>query len=347
MNIVLTGGGTAGHVMPNIALLPYLRHNFDNVYYIGSESGTECEICKKHRIPFYGIQTVKLDRSNTFSNLKIPFVMHKCVKQAKKLLEELKPDVVFSKGGYVSLPVCLAAKKLDIPVVTHESDYSLGLANKIIAGFAKKVITSYPATQAKNAVFIGNPIRDELFTATGNGIREKFSLSQDKPILLVVGGSSGALFINELIYGCLDELLRKFDVIHVTGKNSKNIKKKGYYSLPYTDDIFELYAASSVIVSRCGANAAREITSLGKRVIFIPLPKTASRGDQLKNAKSYASAGLARVLEQEGLTSSSLLITLNEIMQKPAPEPVCDKTVNKKIADLITSEAKKADKNGK
>lgn len=340
MKIVLTGGGTAGHVMPNVALIPSLTKRFDKIYYIGSKEGIENKICSDYGIEYYSTDTVKLRREFSLNNFKIPFRLFSCVKQAKKLLSELAPDVVFSKGGYVALPTCLAARSLKIPVIAHESDMTLGLANKITSVFAKCVITSHRGTKAKNAVYIGNPLREELFNADGTGIAKKYNLPCKKPLLLVIGGSNGSKALNETVYASLDDLLERFEIIHITGKNGADIKKKGYFHKEYADDVFDLYAAADVILSRAGANAVREISALGKRVLYIPLPKSASRGDQILNAREAASGGKAAVLEQENLTKAKLLSALDYLMSCPPPSPDKDVNVNEKIAELIQNTAK-------
>lgn len=339
MKIVLTGGGTAGHVTPNLALIPYLKNYFDKIVYVGSENGIEKRLCAEYGIEYYSTPVVKLRRDALLSCVNVPFKLAGCVKEAKKLLKDISPDIVFSKGGYVALPTCIAASKLRIPVVAHESDITLGLANKITSLFAKCVVTSYSGTKAKNSVFIGNPLRDELFEADGTGVARKYGLPCKKPLLLVVGGSGGSHALNEIIYASLDDLLEKYEIIHITGKDADDVKKKGYFSKPYANDIFDLYAAADVIISRAGANAVREISALGKRVIYIPLPKSASRGDQILNAKEAAAGGRGLVLEQESLTRTKLLTSLDFLLSSPAPGPVKDISVNEKIAKLLINTA--------
>lgn len=340
MKIVLTGGGTAGHVMPNMALLPYLKRDFDDIIYIGSKDGIEKKICAEHGVTFYDTDTVKLRRDALFSNAAVPFRLVNCVKSAKKLLKDISPDVVFSKGGYVALPVCLAARSLKIPVVTHESDMTLGLANRITSRFAALTLTSHSSTKAKNALCVGNPIRDELFDADGAGVAKKYGLPCKKPLLLVIGGSAGSTAMNDLIYSCLDSLLERYEIIHLTGKNAENIEKKGYFHKPYADDVFDLYAAAAVIISRAGANAVREISALGKRVLYIPLPKTASRGDQILNAKQAVSKGQGAMLEQENASKAKLLSALDYLFSCPPPKPSVDADANARIAGILANVVK-------
>lgn len=344
MKTVLTGGGTAGHVTPNLALLPELKKRFDKIYYIGSEKGIESKLCADKSVEFYSLPVVKLDRSKIFSNVLIPVKLAKCVKEAKKLLKDLDPDVVFSKGGYVSLPVCLAAHSLKIPVVAHESDVTLGLANSIVSKFAECVITSHRGTKAKKSVFVGNPLRPELFKADGKRIAEKYGLPGKKPLLTVVGGSSGSAALNTFIAANLDRLTERFEIIHITGNNHENISKKGYYSKPYADDIFDIFDASDVIISRAGANAVAEISAMGKRVVYIPLPKAASRGDQIINAKAAQAKGIATVIEQEDLSVVKLLTALDNLMSSPPPKAEKEENVNARIAEIIFNAAKKSDR---
>lgn len=339
MKIVLTGGGTAGHVMPNLALLPELKKRFDGIYYVGGQNGIEKRLCEKYGVDFFPTDTVKLDRSRFFVNFKIPFVLGKCVKQAKSALSELRPDVVFSKGGYAALPACLAARSLGIPVVAHESDTTLGLANRLTARFAKAVVVSHATTSAKNAVFIGNPLREELLFADGKDVKRKYGLSQSRPLLLVIGGSSGSKALNDFIVSILDALLKSFCVIHVTGKNfTDNEKTKGrknYFRKEYADDVFDLYAAADVVISRAGANTVDELTAIGKRVLYVPLPADASRGDQILNAKRACANGKAAYIEQKDLCEKRVFSALSYLMSSPPPQPARDLKVNREIADLL------------
>ena len=339
MKIALTGGGTAGHVMPNLALLPELKKRFDGIYYIGGRNGIEKSLCEKYGVEFFATDTVKLDRSRFFSNIRIPFLLGKCVRQAKETLKELTPDVVFSKGGYVALPTCLAARSLGIPVVAHESDTTLGLANRITSRFAEAVVVSHKSTNAKNAVFIGNPLREELLFADGADVKRKYGLSQTKPLLLVIGGSSGSKALNDFIISILDVLLKSFCIIHITGKNGINPEKtkglKNYFHKEYADDVFDLYAAADVVISRAGANTVDELTAIGKRVLYIPLPADASRGDQILNAKRACANGKAAYLEQKDLCEKRVVSTLSYLMSSPPPQPERNRKVNFDIAELL------------
>lgn len=308
--IVLTGGGTAGHVIPHLAILPYLKNDFDNVYYIGSVGGMEKNIVDNVGLKYYSVPCAKLVRKITCKNLAIPFTLFKGVIAAGKILDELKPNVVFSKGGYVALPVVIAAHKRAIPVIAHESDYSLGLANRISAKFCDKVLTSFPAAakSVKNGVLTGAPLKNSLFTASRAEGLKTFGLSGKKPVILATGGSLGAKAINSAIRGALNELLQKFDVLHVCGKgNLSGIKKDGYVELEFTDKMENAFACANLCVSRAGSNTIFEMAALKKPMLLIPLPKTVSRGDQILNAEYFQSQGYAEILRQEDLTPQTLV----------------------------------------
>lgn len=307
--IILTGGGTAGHVMPHLALLPYLKKDFDKIYYIGSINGIEKHIIKRAGIPYYAVPCAKLRRKFTFQNLAIPFTLARGIHEAGKILDELKPAVIFSKGGYVSLPVVIAAKKRAIPVIAHESDYSMGLANRISAKYCEKILTAFPhaAKSVKNGVYVGAPMRYSLYTADKTQSLKSFGLNNTKPVLLVTGGSLGASAINAAVKGALDELLKHFGVLHICGKgNFSDIKKTGYVEIEFTDKMENAFACADVCVSRAGANTVFEMASLKKPMLLIPLPKTASRGDQILNAEYFKNLGYARVLDQSKLSPKTL-----------------------------------------
>lgn len=314
--IVLTGGGTAGHVMPHLALLPYLKKEFDNIYYIGSFNGMEKSIIENCGIKYYSVPCTKLVRKLTLKNLTIPFTLLKGIKEAGKILKKLKPDVIFSKGGYVSLPVVIAAKRQRVPVIAHESDYTAGLANKISAKYCDKVLTTFPITAKtiKNGLYVGAPLRQKLFTASRTESLKKFGLSGKKPVILVTGGSLGASAINSAVHGALDNLLQNFDILHICGKgNLSGIKKIGYVETEFTDKMENAFACADFCVSRAGANTLFEMASLKKPMLLIPLPKGVSRGDQILNAEYFESLGLATVLKQEDLTPLSLVTAVNSL----------------------------------
>ena len=313
--IILTGGGTAGHCIPHLAVLPYLKNDFKKIYYIGSKNGIEKDIITNANIPYYSVPCAKLIRSISVKNLTIPFKVLTGIRDAGKLLDKLKPDVIFSKGGFVSVPTVIAANKRNIPIVAHESDYTVGLANKLTAKFCKKVLTSFPDTAKalKNGEYVGSPVRKELFSANKKEALDFFSFSGNKPILLVTGGSQGAKVINNALRNSLDDLLPKYDIIHVCGKNnlSPDIKQNGYYQAEFINKMEYAFAAASVCVSRAGSNTVFELLSLNIPCVLIPLPKGNSRGDQVLNAEYFQRLGMVSVLPQNVLTAQSLTQAIN------------------------------------
>ena len=343
--IVLTGGGTAGHVMPNLALVPELKKHFSRIVYIGT-NGIEKKLALNENLEFYEIEATKLVRSLTLKNLTIPFKLLKSISQAKKLLKKINPSVVFSKGGFVSIPVAVAAKKLKIPVLTHESDLSLGLANKIISYYCNLTLTAFEQTvkNKKNFVYAGCPVREQIFK--GNKNKLNFKLNPNKKTILFFGGSLGAKAINEMVFSNLDILTRKYNVLHITGKGKqKPISKDGYFSVEYTNEIENFFAASNFVVCRAGANSVFEVFALGLPALLIPLPKTESRGDQIDNANYFKEKGMCEVLFQEDLTSENFLnsikcleknekIIKNNIKNNKLSNP------NKKIVEIIAQNAK-------
>lgn len=319
--IVLTGGGTAGHVTPNIALLPKLRElNFD-VHYIGSYDGIEKKLIEDFKVPYYGISTGKLRRYFDVKNFSDPFRVIKGFAEAKKILKTLKPDVVFSKGGFVSVPVVRAAASLNIPCIIHESDMTPGLANKLCIPVATKVCCNFPETlqglPTDKAVLTGSPIREEL--TKGNKFRamEMCHFSSGKPIVLVIGGSLGAAGVNKLVRDSLPHLLEDFQVVHICGKEKIDnllLNQPGYKQFEYVkEDLKDLFAMADVVISRAGANAICELLALRKPALLIPLPARSSRGDQILNAQSFASQGFSMVADEDDLTPFSLVEKVHEL----------------------------------
>lgn len=311
-NLILTGGGTAGHCLPALALLPQLEKQFDNVYYIGSENGVEREIVAKTHVNYYFVPTVKLKRSLDVKNLAIPFTLFKGVREAGALLRDLGASVVFSKGGYVALPASLAAEKMKIPLVLHESDLTMGLANKLCAKRACEVLTSFKETAEglRNGRWTGAPIRAELFGTTRSEGRRHYGISSTKPTLLVLGGSSGSVAINREIRGILPSLLKKYTVLHLCGKGNADEKSRGlegYIQVEYESEMKYAYAAADLAVSRAGSNGIFELLALKVPALLIPLPKAASRGDQIQNAEYFEKRGCFNLLYQEDITPESLL----------------------------------------
>lgn len=333
--IVLTGGGTAGHVIPNLALIPELKKHFCNIHYIGG-NGIEKSLAEGENIPFHLTEVVKFQRGKIVENLKIPFVLLKGISQAKALLKSLNPDVVFCKGGYVSLPTSYAAKALKIPIVVHESDFSLGLANRLVSSFAAKTLTSF--TETPDGIFVGNPVRQEILHGNKQKAMEAFPISAAKKSVLIFGGSQGSDVINSTVYRALPMLSKKYNIIHISGKKGDfSVKAENYYQIPFSYEINNLYALCDAVVCRGGSNALSEIACLGKRCIVVPLPKGASRGDQLDNAQSYQKRGFVQVLLQEDFFAESLNYYLDKIWASPPPTAMNVNDINKNIVKEIMS----------
>ncbi len=339
--IVLCGGGTAGHILPCVALIPELKKHFDKIYYFGQKNGMEYELVQNLDLTFVDIDSVKFSRDKLLSNIKIPFVLPKYKKKCIKILKEISPSVVFSKGGYVSLPVTLACKKLNIPYVIHESDSTMGLANKLVAKSAKMVLTNFQNTY-KDEIVVGIPLRDSLFcTENKDTILKSMSFSMPKTIL-VMGGSLGSKNINQTIYNSLERLLKRYNVIHIIGKNnSTSVKYKNYLPLTYTNEIGRLFKVSDIVISRAGATTINELNALGKKAIFVPLSKTSSRGDQVINAqKATAQNNSFLMIEDENLTPEILLKYIEKLDSINTHTLPTNYYSNQKIVELILSTIK-------
>lgn len=321
--IVLTGGGTAGHVTPCLALLPELMKEGYDIQYIGSYNGIERKLLESYHIPYHGISSGKLRRYFDLKNFSDPFKVFKGYLEARRLLRNLKPDIVFSKGGFVTVPVVMAAKKNKIPVIIHESDMTPGLANKLALPSATKVCANFPETlqylPADKAVLTGTPIRKELFA--GNKITglDFCGFTVNKPVILVIGGSSGSRAINEVIRDMLPTLLRDYQVIHLCGRNNLDERLNdtpGYVQFEYIkDELSDLFAAADLVISRAGANAICELLALRKPNILIPLPAASSRGDQILNAESFERQGYSFVLKEEDLSLATLLQSIKRVTE--------------------------------
>ncbi len=318
--IILTGGGTAGHVTPNIALMPRLKELGYEIYYVGSYDGIEKKLIEELGIPYYGISSGKLRRYFDLRNFIDPFKVLRGYFQSKKLMKKIKPDIVFSKGGFVSVPVARAAARKKIPVILHESDMTPGLANKLALRKATKICCNFPET-IKNlpegkAVVTGTPIRTELFNGDKEAAKRFCGFTDNKPVLLFIGGSTGSQIINDTLSACLDELLKTYNIIHLCGKgkaNAANNGKKGYVQYEYIKkELADLFALADIAISRAGANAICELLALRKPNVLIPLSLAASRGDQILNAASFEKSGYSKLLKEEDLTTSSLVSAINE-----------------------------------
>lgn len=350
--IVLTGGGTAGHVTPNIALLPILKERGYEIHYIGSKDGIEKKLIESLSIPYYPISSGKLRRYFDWKNFTDPFRVLKGFSDAKKIIKKIQPDVVFSKGGFVTVPVVKAAKQCHVPAIIHESDMTPGLANRLCIKSASKVCCNFPETVAclpeGKAVLSGSPIRKELFS----GSREKglrfCGFSSDKPVLLIIGGSLGSKAINQAVRGLLPQLLKTWQIVHLCGKGNLDealSECAGYKQFEYIqDELPDLFAASDIVISRAGANAICELLALKKPAILIPLSAAASRGDQILNAKSFEKQGFSYLLEEEAVTDESLLKAIHTVYENRSSyiDAMSKSQANdaiKIIADLIDEAA--------
>lgn len=318
--IIFTGGGTAGHVTPNLALMDALSGRYD-MEYIGSYQGIEKELVEKAGIAYHGISSGKLRRYFDWKNFTDPFRVLKGFREAKKLMRSQKPDLVFSKGGFVAVPVVIAAKKAGVPVIIHESDMTPGLANKLCISSADKICVNFPETlkylPENKAVLTGSPIRKELFQ--GDRLRglQFCGFSTEKPVILIVGGSTGAVALNEAVWNLLPTLLKRFQIVHLCGKGKSNPAyngTEGYVQFEYVNkELRDIFAACSLVISRAGANAICELLALKKPNILIPLTAAASRGDQILNAESFEQQGYSYLLKEEELTNETLLTAINEV----------------------------------
>ena len=319
--IVMTGGGTAGHVTPNIALFPALRAEDYEIHYIGSFDGIEKKLIEDFDVPYYGISTGKFRRYFDPKNFSDPFRVMKGFFEARKILKHIKPDIVFSKGGFVSVPVVRAAASLKIPCIIHESDMTPGLANKLCIPVSRKICCNFPETfdmlPPEKAVLTGSPIREELSTGNKEAGLAFCGFNHEKPVIMVMGGSQGAAAVNQAIRDALPKLLEKYQVVHLCGKDKMDnllLTVPGYKQFEYIkEEMKDLLAMADLVISRSGANAISEILALRKPNILIPLPS--GRGDQLLNADSYESQGFSIVINEDDLTTKVLLQKVEELWQ--------------------------------
>lgn len=349
--ILLTGGGTAGHCTPNLALIPYLEKEGMEVVYIGTKNGIEREIITNAGIKYYPISAGKLRRYFSLKNFSDPFKIIAGYFQAKKIIKKEKPCLVFSKGGFVTVPVVFAAKSRNVPVVLHESDYTPGLANRLCIPKADKVCVSFEAAakhiEKDKAVITGAPVRAELLNGNKEEGLKFLGFGGEKPVLLIMGGSLGAQAVNDAVDASVDELTSMFDVAHIRGKGKLNpeIKNKGYVQLEYiSKELPDVFACADVMLSRAGANAIFEILALNLPALLVPLPAASSRGDQVLNADYFKEKGYSMVLNQDDITPETLVSSLKELRRR-APmlkenmlnSGMCDgaKNVSEVIFDVI------------
>lgn len=321
--IILTGGGTAGHVTPNMALIPGLKSRGYEIKYVGSYDGIEKKLIEEIGVDYTGISSGKLRRYLSAKNLTDPFRVIKGYGEAKKIMKQYAPDIVFSKGGFVSVPIVLAAKKYKIPVIIHESDMTPGLANKLSISAATTICHNFPETAKYlpdgKSLLTGSPIREELRRGDKLAGLNLCGFTSNKPIIMVIGGSLGAVAVNEAVRSALDELLNKYQIVHLCGKGKMEPSlegKQGYKQFEYIKaELKDLFAMTDLVISRAGANAICEIVALRKPNILIPLSAKASRGDQILNAASFKKQGFSEVIEEEQLTDKLLIDTINTVYE--------------------------------
>ena len=317
--VVCTGGGSAGHVVPTLPVMEYLIARSWQVVYIGSRSGLEERLVEPLGVAFHSITTGKLRRYWSIDNLFDCFRVPVGVVQAIRILRKEDPDVVFSKGGYVAFPIVVAAWLFRIPVVAHESDVSPGLANRLCFWFVDSLCVNFDSTRAtvRRLVVTGTPIRKALLEGNAESGRERLGFREKLPIILVVGGSLGALRLNRLIRETLDQLTIEFNVVHVCGPgnvDATRVNDSRYRQLEYVDDGWgDVLACADVVVSRAGANSVVELLSLNKPNILVPIPATVSRGDQIENAEVARSEGYSTVLREDELNVEMLTRTIREV----------------------------------
>jgi UDP-N-acetylglucosamine--N-acetylmuramyl-(pentapeptide) pyrophosphoryl-undecaprenol N-acetylglucosamine transferase len=322
-HILFTGGGTAGHVIVNLALIPHYQQAGWEIDYIGSYEGIERDLIEPlEGVTYYPISTGKLRRYMSMENVKDPFKVAKGTLQACRIIGKRKPSVIFSKGGFVSVPVVIAAKLRRVPTVIHESDYTPGLANKLSFPFSKKVLATFEETMQylpeQKREHVGAVIRDDLFKGKKEDGLRFTGLTGDRPILLIMGGSGGAERINETVRACLPELLNDVEIIHICGqgKVDETVQQDGYVQFEYVhDELKDIFAATDYVLSRAGSNAIFEFLALRIPMLLIPLSLAASRGDQIINANSFKEKGFARVLQEEDLTEERLMQEIQQLIK--------------------------------
>ena len=325
MKVVFTGGGTAGHVTPNLALVESFQRDGVECFYIGSKAGIEATLVEQHNLDFYGIASGKLRRYFAWQNFIDPMKILFGFFQALWILLLRRPDVLFSKGGFVAVPVVVAAWTLRIPVVIHESDLTPGLANRLSAPFCRRICLNFEETAThfaqRSTRVTGTPLRAGLLQSDSERGRQWLTafkaFGQTQPILLVVGGSLGAQAVNRLVRADLAELTERFQVVHVVGAggiDSQLLKTPHYLQFEYLAESYgDVVAASDIVVSRAGANALFEFLWFKKPQLLIPLPSAASRGDQLQNAALFEQKGYAQVRQERELGSGDLARAVDSV----------------------------------
>jgi UDP-N-acetylglucosamine--N-acetylmuramyl-(pentapeptide) pyrophosphoryl-undecaprenol N-acetylglucosamine transferase len=351
--IVFTGGGSAGHVTPNIAIINELDKQKYDIKYIGSKKGIEKELIEKLNAPYFAISSGKLRRYIDIENVKDIFRVLKGCLEARKILKKLRPSLVFSKGGFVSVPVIVAARSLGIPIFIHESDLTPGLANKISQRFATKIFTSFEETAKffpnSQTRVIGSPIRKEILVGSAEKGRRSLGFHSALPILTIMGGSLGARKINEAVRESITELTKNYQIVHLCGKGNVDeslLSLKGYKQFEYVhDELPDILAATNTVITRGGSNAIFEFLALKIPMLIIPLSKAQSRGDQILNAHSFAEKGYSLTLEEENLTKDSLKKALEKLeLNRESYRSAMESSVQSKAIETIIEEMNKITK---
>ncbi|GAB2553335.1 undecaprenyldiphospho-muramoylpentapeptide beta-N-acetylglucosaminyltransferase [Gracilibacillus alcaliphilus] len=351
--IIVTGGGTAGHVMVNLAIIPEFLKEGWSVDYIGSHNGIEKALIESiEGVTYHAISTGKLRRYFSKENFKDPFKVMKGTFQAARIIGKKKPAVIFSKGGFVSVPVLVAARLRGVPAVIHESDYTPGLANKLAIPFSKKVLATFPETMEylpkEKAEWVGAVVREELYSGNRERGFAMTGFSSGKNVLLIMGGSVGSQKINQAIREGLDQLLEDFQIIHICGQGNidETYKREGYLQFEYVqEELQDLLAITDLVCSRAGSNSIFEFLALHKPMLLIPLSLQASRGDQIVNAKSFEQQGYARVIQEEDLSTDSLRTSLQQLKEdrmaiKEKMMAYHSSEAKDKVIDIIKQQAK-------
>ncbi|MFF2483042.1 undecaprenyldiphospho-muramoylpentapeptide beta-N-acetylglucosaminyltransferase [Paenibacillus sp. NPDC058071] len=313
--IMFTGGGSAGHVTVNLALIPRFLEEGWTALYIGSEAGIERQLIEPlEQVKYYGIATGKLRRYLDWQNVKDPFKVIKGAFQAYRIIKKEKPDVLFSKGGFVSVPVVLGARLNRVPVLIHESDLTPGLANRIAIPLATGVCTTFPETEqhlpSGKARYVGAVIREQLKQGDAARGRRFCGFTSAKPVLLIMGGSLGARKINQTVREALGALSEQYQIVHLCGKGQvdPSLESTRYKQYEYiNEELPDVLAMADVVISRAGSNSIFEFLYMRKPMLLIPLTKEQSRGDQLLNAESFRKAGYCEVLHEERMTADTLV----------------------------------------
>ena len=351
--IILTGGGTAGHVTPNIALLPSLKKSNYVIEYIGTANGIEKILIENQNIKYHVISSGKFRRYFDIKNFTDPFKVIKAIWQASEIIKKEKPDLVFSKGGFVSVPVVIGAFFNKVPIIIHESDMTPGLANRLSIPYATKVCVTFPETlkyiKKNKAVLTGSPIRRELLNGSSILGAKLCNFGDKKTVLLIIGGSLGSRAINEIVRKSINTLLISYNIIHICGKGNidKNLLNRiNYAQFEYVnEELPNLYSYSDIIISRAGANVIFELLALKKPNLLIPLPAKSSRGDQILNARSFEKSGFSLVINEENLTEDLLAERLNFLFKNRNTyiENMNSSTLNDSVS-IITELIKKYSK---